>query len=128
MVMRPYRDVWTATKFLARLISNSKVFPESIVTDGLHSYAGAARRLQIEHVHRRGRLRENNRVENSHLPIRRRERKMPRFKSIESSQGFLETHAAIYNTFYTQPHLISRPTLRRFRAEALRVWNDATAC
>jgi transposase len=34
---------------------------------------------------------------------------------------------AIYNTFYTQPHLISRPTLRRFRSEAMRIWNEATA-
>ena len=43
-----------------------------------------------------------------------------------SAQRFLTTHSAIYNTFYTQPHLISRPTLRRFRGEALRVWNEAT--
>ncbi len=51
---------------------------------------------------------------------------MQRFKSQASAQIFLTTHSAIYNTFYTQPHLISRPTLRRFRGEALRVWNEAT--
>lgn len=39
----------------------------------------------------------------------------------------LTTHAAVYNTFYTQPHLISRTTLRKFRGEALRVWREATA-
>ena len=33
----------------------------------------------------------------------------------------------VYNTFYTQPHLISRNTLRTFRSEALRVWDDVTA-
>jgi transposase-like protein len=113
--------------FLAKLLGNSPIFPERIVTDGLKSYAGAARRLKISDIHRQGRLRENNRVENSHLPIRRRERKMQRFKSQQSAQRFLETHAAIYNTFYIQPHLISRPTLRRFRDEALRVWNEATS-
>ncbi len=40
---------------------------------------------------------------------------------------FLTTHAAIYNTFYTQRHLISRPTLRRFRSDAASAWAAATA-
>jgi hypothetical protein len=31
-------------------------------------------------------------------------------------QRFLGTHAAIYNTFNLQAHLVSRSTLRRFRA------------
>lgn len=47
-----------------------------------------------------GRLRENNRAENSQLPIRRRERKMRGFKSPVSAQRFLTAHAEIYNTFY----------------------------
>jgi transposase-like protein len=127
MIMRPYRDSWVATKYIANLLINSPVFPERITTDGLHSYTTAMKNLQIERVHRRGRLRENNRAENSHLPIRRRERKMQRFKSEHSAQRFLETHAAVYNTFYTQPHLISRKTLRTFRSEAMRVWDEATA-
>ena len=52
---------------------------------------------------------------------------MQRFKSRDSAQLFLTTHAAIYNTFNTQPHLISRPTLRRFRGDAHDVWTAATA-
>lgn len=127
MAMRPYRDVWTATKFLADLIINQPIFPERIVTDGLKSYVGAAKRLEISHLHRQGRLRDNNRAENSHLPIRRRERKMQRFKSQASAQRFLSTHAAVYNTFYTQPHLTSRGTLRQLRGDAFRVWEEATA-
>lgn len=83
--------------------------------------------LKLDHLHRPGRLRENSRAENSHLPIRRRERKMQRFKSQASAQRFLTTHAAIYNTFNTQPHLIRRPILRRFRAEAHDAWATATA-
>ena len=124
--MRPYRDVWTATKFVAHLIADQPVFPETITTDGLKSYLGAAKRLNIQHLHRPARLRENNRVENSHLPIRRRERKMQKFKSIASAQRFLTTHAAIYNTFYTQPHLARRATMRLFRDDAFRAWSEAT--
>ena len=41
---------------------------------------------------------------------------MELFKSQASAQCFLTTHAGVYNTFYTQRHLISRPTLRQFRA------------
>ena len=52
---------------------------------------------------------------------------MQLFKSMASAQRFLTTHAAIYNTFYQQRHLISRPNLRRFRGEAFGVWNQATA-
>jgi transposase-like protein len=69
----------------------------------------------------------NNRAENSHLVIRRRERKQQKFKSQSSAQRFLSTHAALYNTFNMQRHMIRRSTLRLFRAEAYRVWITATA-
>lgn len=83
--------------------------------------------LGLSDLHRPARLRENNRGENSHLPIRRRERQQQLFKSQASAQRFLTIHAAIYNTFYTQRHLISRPTLRRFRGDAEVAWKAATA-
>lgn len=81
----------------------------------------------MEDRHRPGRLRENNRAENAHLPIRRRERKMQRFKSAGSAQKFLSTHAAIYNSFYTQRHLTSRATLRTFRSGSAAAWQAAVA-
>ena len=105
-------------KLLKRLLRNQPVAPQKIVTDGLGSYSAALEMLGLRRLHSPGRLRENNRAENSHLPIRRRERQQQLFKSQVSAQRFLTTHAAIYNTIYTQRHLISRPTLRRFRAGA----------
>ena len=127
LLVQRRRDNEAALKLLGRLLRNHSVEPESIVTDGLASYGSALRELGLERVHRPGRLRENNRVENSHLPIRRRERQQQGFKSQASAQKFLTTHAAIYNTFNLQRHLISRSTLRRFRAEADAAWAAATA-
>lgn len=97
------------------------------MTDGLASYAAALGTLGLAHLHSPGRRRENNRAENSHLPIRRRERQMQRFKSRSSAQRFLTSHAAIYNTFYNQRHLISRETLRKFREASHTAWGAAVA-
>jgi len=72
-------------------------------------------------------LRMNNRAENSHQVVRRRERKLQRFKSARSAQRFLSMHAAVHNTFNLQRHLVSRSTLRIFRAEAAAQWLDAVA-
>ncbi|WP_426038877.1 IS6 family transposase [Brevundimonas sp. DC300-4] len=120
------RDTDAALRLLRRLLHSQPVEPQTITTDGLTSYGAALEQLDLRHLHRPGRLRENNRVENSHLPIRRRERQQQRFKSQASAQRFLTTHAAIYNTFNNQRHLISRPTLRRFRADAASAWAAAT--
>lgn len=78
--------------------------------------------LKLRHLHRSGRLRDNNRVENSRLLIRRRELQQQRFKSQASAQKFLTIHPAIYNTFNIQRHLISRP---RLRADADAAWAAA---
>ena len=127
LVVQRRRDTEAALRLLKRLLHNQPVEPETITTDGLPSYGAALDRLELRHLHRPGRLCENNRAENSHLPIRRRERQQQGFKSQASAQRFLTTHAAIYNTFNIERHLISRPTLRRFRADAASVWAAAIA-
>lgn len=52
---------------------------------------------------------------------------MQLFKSQSSAQRFLTTHASVYNTFYTQRHLISRDTVRTFRTAANDAWAEAAA-
>jgi transposase-like protein len=96
-----------------------------LVTDKLRSYGAAKSEIGLAARHEQG-LRKNNRAENSHLPVRRRERKMQRFKSPGSAQRFLSVHAAVHNTFNVQRHLVSRPTLRALRSEALQNWRAAT--
>jgi putative transposase len=127
LVVQRRRDTEAALKLLKRLLRNQPIEPEAIVTDGLASYSAALTKLGLQGLHCPGRLRENNRAENSHLPIRRRERKMQLFKSQASAQRFLTSHAAVYNTFYVQRHLISRHNFRRFHGAALAAWNAATA-
>ena len=127
MLVQRRRNKAAALKLPRKLLRNQGVHPEAIVTGGLASYSAAARELGCNDRHRAGRLRGNNRVENSHLSIRRRERKQQRFKSQGSAQRFLATHAAISNTFNVQRHLISRCTLRHLRTEAMATWVAATA-
>ena len=89
-------------------------------------YGAALRDLNMTGKHVTG-GRSNNRAENSHLPVRQRERRMQGFKSSGSAQRFLSTHAAIYNTFNVQRHLITRKTMRQFRGDAMNTWRTVTA-
>ena len=122
--MQRHRDSWAASRLMRKLLKKQGFAPKLLVTDKLRSYASAFRRLRLTCPHEQG-LRKNNRAENSHPAVRRRERKMQRFKSARSAQRFLSMHAAIHNTFNLQRHLVSRATLRVFRAEAADQWRTA---
>jgi len=71
-------------------------------------------------------MRANNRAENSHQPVRRRERKMQRFKSPGSAQRFLNLQSATYNNFHLQRHLLNRTTFKQYRSDALDVCTAAS--
>ena len=120
------RDRAAAQRLMHKLLRKQGFAPTQITTDKPRSYGAAFVDLGLAARHERG-LRQNNRAEVSHQPVRRRERKMQRFRSPGSAQRFLSMHAAVQNTFYVQRHLISRRTLRIFRAEAMARWHAATA-
>jgi putative transposase len=126
VLVQRQRDSWAALRLIRKLLKKLGFAPRLLVTDKLRSYACAFRRLRLTCPHDQG-LRKNNRAENSHQPVRRREHKMQRFKSARSAQRFLSMHAAVHNTFNLQRHLVSRSTLRIFRAEAANQWRDAVA-
>ena len=125
IVVQSRRNKKAAMRLLRKLIRNSGVKPKRIVTDRLASYRAALKDLNLQHVHDVG-GRKNNRAENSHLPIRRRERKSQKFRSIKTAQRHLSSYGQIYNLFNYQRHLISRKTLKQFRNEAQTEWNIVT--
>jgi transposase-like protein len=126
MLVQRRRNTRAALRLMRKLLKKQGFAPKLLVTDKLRSYASAFRRLRLACPHEQG-LRKNNRAENSHQAVRRRERKLQRFKSARSAQCFLSIHAAVHNTFNLQRHLISRSTLRIFRAEATAQWRGAVA-
>src|SRR6201991_2686144 len=126
VLLQTKRNKRAALKLMRKLLKKTGFVPDKLVTDELASYGAATRDLGLETRHERGRSR-NNRAANSHQPIRRRERKMQRFKSMGSAQRFLSIHAAAYNTFNIQRHLISAKTHRTFRAAAMAAWHQAVS-
>jgi transposase-like protein len=120
------RNTKAAKKLIIKLLKRQSFAPTRIVTDKLCSYAAAFCSLGLTARHDRG-LRANNRAENSHQPVRRREHKQQRFKSAGSAQRFLTVHAATYNTFYHQRHLLSRSNYKQLRTGSFNAWNIASA-
>ena len=114
------RDKAAALTFMKKALKrHGRV--NKIVTDGLKSYPAAMRELGNIDRQEMGRW-ANNRVENSHLPFRRRERAMLRFRQMKSLQKFASVHHSFYNHFNSQRHLVSRQVYKDMRSEALAEW------
>jgi transposase-like protein len=73
MLVQKRRNQAAAVRLLRKLLKGQGIRPEALITDGLRSYGSAAKALGLSRRHRPGRLRANNRAENSHQPVRRRE-------------------------------------------------------
>ena len=97
--------------------------PNKIVTDRLRSYSAAAKELGCLDKQVTGRW-ANNRVENSRLPFRRRERAMLRFRRMHSLQKFASIHASFHNLFNSQRSLSTRGTFKLNRDAALSEWRS----
>src|SRR3978361_1759307 len=111
------RDKRAALRLLRKLLRKQGFSSKTLVTDKLSSYGSGFAHLGLSCRNSQA-LPKNNRAENSHQVVRRRERKMRRFKSARSAQRFLSIHAAVHNTFNRQRHLVSRATLLDFGAAA----------
>ncbi|WP_095205400.1 IS6 family transposase [Mesorhizobium carmichaelinearum] len=117
------RNKKAALKLMRKLLKGQGITPRVMITDKLRSYDAAKREIMpgVEHRSHKG---LNNRAENSHLAVRRRERGMIRFKSARQCQRFVSIHGPIGNLFNLhRKHLIAADH-RDIRAAAMAVWRQ----
>ncbi|MEM7445719.1 MAG: IS6 family transposase [Pseudomonadota bacterium] len=120
-----HRDRKAALQFMKRTMKRCGR-PRSNVTDRLRSYRAAMRIISVIRRHECGRW-NNNRAENSHLPFRRRERAMAKFRDIKTLQKFAADHASIHNHFNQDRHLNCRNVFKENRAADMEEWRRLAA-
>lgn len=123
-ILQPWRDKRAAKRLLIKLIKRWGFVPKRIVTDKLRSYGAAKREVApgLDHWSHKG---LNNRAENSHLPFRKRERAMQRFRSPGGLQRFVSMQSATRNCFSVPARRRSALTIRYHRLEAFEAWKFA---
>lgn len=119
------RNKRAALKFLKKVMKRYGQ-PELVVTDRLRSYGAAMREIGNAEKQTTGRY-LNNRIENSHLPFRRRERAMSRFRRMRSLQKFVTVHASVFNHFNQDRSLSKRVHFKLNRTAALAEWRGLCA-
>lgn len=119
------RDKKAALKFLKKSMRRYGR-PKIVVTDMLRSYGAAMKEIGNVGKQETGRW-LNNRAENSHLPFRRRERAMQRFRQMRSLQKFASVHASVLNLFNSERNLYSRANFKLNRPAALAKWRGLCA-
>ncbi len=119
------RDRKAALDFLKKIMKKYGA-PKAIVTDRLESYRATMKTIGYECTQEVGRW-KNNICEKFHLPIRRREYAMLRFRSMRSLQKFVSIHGSVFNHFNKERHLNSRDTYKVQREAALIEWQQLCA-
>ena len=114
-----------ALKFLKKTM---KLYgrPYVIVTDLLQSYGAAMKVIGNAERQETGRW-KNNRAENSHLPFRRREWAILRFRRLCNLQKIVAIHSSIHDHFNQKCHLYSGENFKSNRAAALAEWRQLSA-
>ncbi|WP_374709045.1 IS6 family transposase [Asaia bogorensis] len=125
-ILQPRRNTKAARNLLTRLLKRQGARPGRMITDRLEFY-GAARRkfgLTIVHLSHKG---LNDREENSHLPLRKRERIMQKFRSPGGSQRFVSVFSAIRDLFVPSASITTAFSRHIHRIRAFAQWGSATA-
>ena len=123
VLVQSRRDAKAAKRLMRRLLKGQGRSPRVMITDKLRSYGAAKQNIMpgVEHRSHKG---LNNRAENSHQPVRRRERIMKRFKSKRHLQRFGSIHDPIANLFHIPRHDIPSSHHRELRDAAGRMWAE----
>jgi putative transposase len=119
------RNRKAALKFLRKAMKRYGQ-PDVFVTDRLPTYRAALREAGMADRQQTGRW-LNNRVENSHQPLRRRERAMQRFRRMRSLQKFSAVQSSVHNHFNQERHLYRRTIFKENRSAALAEWRQLGA-
>ncbi|MBB3146667.1 putative transposase [Phyllobacterium trifolii] len=124
-IVQNRRNTKAAKRLLVRLLKKQGVAPKRIITDKLRSYTAAKRQIMptLEHRSHKG---LNNRAENSHLPLRKRERVMQTFRSSGSLQRFLSAFSAVRNLFVPPRTRRTALAIHLHRISALAHWESVT--
>ena len=124
-IVQTRRNTKAAKRLLTRLLKKQGLAPKRMITDKLLSYGAAKWQVmpQIEHRSHKG---LNNRAENSHVPLRKRERSMQGFRSPGSLQHFISIFSACRNLFVPPRSQRSALGIRRHRLQAMAEWNAVT--
>ena len=124
-IVQTRRNTKAARQLLIRLLKNQGLAPKRIVTDKLRSY-GAARRQVMPDVEHRSHKGLNNRAENSHVPLRKRERMMRGFRSPGRLQRFVSIFLALRNLFDSPRPKRSAFAIHLHRHRAMAQWKAVT--
>ena len=122
-LLQSRRNKRAALGLMRKLLKIQGSAPRVMITDKLRSYSAAKAELMlgVEHRSHKG---LNNRAENSHLPVRRRERRMMRFKSARQCRRFVSTHGQIANLFLLHRKHLTTADHRQLRSQAAAIWRD----
>ena len=122
-LLQSRRNKTAALRLMTKLLKDQRITPRVMITDKMRSYSAAKAELMpgVEHRSHKG---LNNRAENSHLAVRRRERRMMRFKSARQCQRFVSTHGQIANLFLLHRKYLTAADHRPLRAHAISTWRE----
>jgi putative transposase len=123
-IVQSRRDTKAAKRLLRRLLKKQGCPPRRMITDKLGSYAAARRQIMpaVDHRSHKG---LNNRAENSHLPLRRREQAMQGFRSPGGLQRFASVFSATRNLFVPPHSRRSALATHLHRLNAMAEWKSA---
>jgi putative transposase len=123
-IVQSRRDTRAAKRLLRRLLKRQGCPPRRMITDKLGSYAAAHRQIMPRTDHRSHKG-LNNRAENSHLPLRRRERAMQGFRSPGGLQRFVSVFSVVRNLFVPPRSHRSAFGTHLHRLNAMAEWRTA---
>lgn len=124
-IIQTRRNTKAAKRLLMRLLKQQGSPPKRMITEKLRSY-GAAKRQIMPSVEHRSHKGLNNRAENSHVPLRKREWSMQGFRSAGGLQRFVSIFSTLRNLFVPSHNNRTAFAIHQHRLHAMAEWKVVT--